>query len=68
MYHDTKKDRRHPLSYLWICESVMGFVGTILNGFVLKTFWIKRHTLNTSINAMTWYWCDMKELFQALSF
>ena len=46
----------------------MGFVGTILNGFVLKTFWTERQSLNTSINTMTWYTCTIKESFQASSF
>ena len=46
----------------------MGFVGTILNGFVLKTFWMERQSLNTSINTMTWYTFAMKEPFQAYSF
>ena len=46
----------------------MGFVGTILNGFVLKTFWMERQSLNTSINTMTWYTLAIKKSFQASSF
>ena len=47
------KDYKQKLSYLWLAQSGVGVVGTVLNSFVLWIFWKERQSLNTSINTMT---------------
>ena len=40
------------LSSVWKLDSFFGFVGIILNGYLLYIFYKERHSLLTSVNAM----------------
>ena len=44
----------HPLARFWKINSGLGIVGTVLNSFVLYIFYIERHSMVTSVNAMIW--------------
>ena len=48
---DEKQNNR--LIHVWLGQSVMGIVGTILNSSVLYIFYSERQSLLTSVNAMT---------------
>ena len=40
---------------LWRISSVLGFIGTILNGFVLGNFYEERKSFLTVVNLMIWW-------------
>ena len=42
------------LSYVWILQSGVSLVGTILNTISLYIFYRERHLLWSSVNAMIW--------------
>ena len=53
-YLDNPEVKRHPYSFIWLCWSIVGLIGTGLNSFVLFTFWKERQSLNTTVNTMIW--------------
>ena len=53
MKDNEEDDRDNRLVHLWLGQSVMGIMGSVLNSFVLYTFYTERQSLHTSVNAMT---------------
>ena len=45
----------HPLHKGWICQSVIGILGFILNGLVIQILYLERGSLISSVNVMIMY-------------
>ena len=43
---------QHPLHKGWICQSVIGILGFILNSLVIKILYMERGSLVSSVNVM----------------
>ena len=51
-----RKDKQsHPIGSLWPFQLIFGLLGIILNSIVLRIFYLERHALVTSVNAMIWW-------------
>ena len=49
---ETPSRGRHKFSHLWLVQSGVGIVGTLLNGIVLQFFYKEGKSLISSVNAM----------------
>ena len=52
-FAETENQRR-TLVKMWNISTLLGIIGTILNGIVLFYFYLERKTLFTVVNVMIW--------------
>ena len=48
------ENQRRTLVKMWNISTLLGIIGTILNGIILFYFYLERKTLFTVVNVMIW--------------
>ena len=51
---DNKKSK-HPMSFAWSLQPLIGLFGTFINSYVLYMGYCERATFIRPVNAMIWY-------------
>ena len=51
---DSQKSK-HPMSFAWSLQPMIGIFGTFINSFVLYMGYCERATFIRPVNAMIWY-------------
>ena len=47
-------NKRQTLVKIWNISTILGVIGTVLNGMILINFYIERNALFTVLNVMIW--------------
>ena len=50
-----KQKSKHPMSFAWSLQPLIGIFGTLINSFVLYMGYCEREAFIRPVNAMIWY-------------
>ena len=52
---EANQKSKHPMSFAWSLQPMIGIFGTFINSFVLYMGYCERATFIRPVNAMIWY-------------